>query len=84
MIVNPSIVMHEDFDGCGILLNPETKQAVTLNRTAVLIWKSLQAGKSATEIAALIAMEFDVTEEKAAADAAQFIEQLKTRGMIRD
>lgn len=84
MIMNPNVVMHEGFDGRGILLNPETKQAVTLNRTAVLIWKSLQAGKSVAEIAVLTAKEFDVSEEKAAADIAKFIEQLKTKGLIRD
>ena len=49
-----------------------------------LIWKSLQAGKIAAEIASLIVKEFKVTEEKAAADAAQFIEQLKARDLIRD
>lgn len=84
MLINQNVVLHEDFDGCGILLNPETKQVVTLNRTAILIWKSLQAGKSAAEIASLIVKEFKVTEEKATADAAQFIEQLKARDLIRD
>ena len=84
MIVNPNVVMHEGFDGRSILLNPETRQVVTLNGTALLIWKSLDAGKSVAEIATLLAKEFDVTEEKAAADTAQFIEQMKARDLIRD
>ena len=44
MKINTDIVFREEFDGTGILFNPDTGDTYGLNHTAAFIWKSLEAG----------------------------------------
>lgn len=55
---------------------------ITLNETAAFIWSHIEEVNSAEEMAAKLFDEFEVTEEKAKADAEAFIGKLKEAGFI--
>ena len=44
MILNPFATMAEQFDGTGLVFNPETNAAMSLNKTGVFLWKELEKG----------------------------------------
>ena len=59
-------VIFTDFDGDeGILVDLNTKRYYQLNETAMLVWKGLENGKSVSEIAADVTIEYEVTIENA-------------------
>ena len=41
MRVNPLIVFHREFDGSGILFNPDNGETFGLNPTAAFLWERL-------------------------------------------
>jgi Coenzyme PQQ synthesis protein D (PqqD) len=59
-------VIFTDFDGDeGILVDLNTKRYYQLNETAMLVWKGLEHGKSVSEIAADVTIEYEVTIDHA-------------------
>jgi len=59
-------VIFTDFDGDeGILVDLNTKRYYQLNETAMLVWKGLENGKSVSEIAAAVTIEYEVTIDHA-------------------
>ncbi|MBR3506624.1 MAG: PqqD family protein [Lentisphaeria bacterium] len=85
MKLNPFAVMAEQFDGTGLVFNPESNAAVALNRTGVYLWNRLKAGASEAEMAAGLIERYDgVTEEKAAADVKAFLEELRSRSLLSE
>ena len=55
-----------------------------LNPVASRIWELLRSPTTRDRIAERIAAEFEVTLETAAGDADEFLESLRTRGLIAD
>ncbi len=85
MKLNPFAVMAEQFDGTGLVFNPESNAAVSLNKTGVYLWNRLKAGASEAEMAAGLIERYDgVTEEKAAADVKAFLEELRSRSLLSE
>ena len=70
-VVLPTGLQVKDFGG-----------ALNLNDTAALIFKQLQAGKTAEEAAAALVDEYDVTPEKALADVQKTIDSLREAGVV--
>jgi hypothetical protein len=71
------------------LIVPVTGQVMDLESLYVLnevgsrIWELLRAPTTVDRIADVVAREFDVTAERAAADVAEFIDSLGARGLVR-
>lgn len=85
MKLNPFAVMAEQFDGTGLVFNPETNAAVALNKTGVYLWNRLKDGATEAEMTAGLLEKFDgVTEEKAASDVAAFLEELRNRSLLSE
>ena len=85
MKLNPFAVMAEQFDGTGLVFNPETNAAVALNKTGVYLWNRLKDGATEAEMTAGLLETYDgVTEEKAAADVAAFLEELRSRSLLSE
>ena len=85
MKLNPFAVMAEQFDGSGLVFDPETNSAVSLNKTGVFLWNLLKDGRSEQEMAAALLERYDgVTPEKAAADVRAFLDDLRARSLISD
>jgi len=55
-----------------------------LNPVASRIWELLRSPITPERIAGTIAGEFDVPDEIAATDVAEFVESLRSRGLIAD
>ncbi|MBR3687814.1 MAG: PqqD family protein [Lentisphaeria bacterium] len=85
MKLNPFAVMAEQFDGTGLVYNPESNGAVALNKTGVYLWSRLKDGATEAELIAGLLEKYDsVTEEKAAADVKAFLEELRSRSLLSE
>ena len=85
MKLNPFAVMAEQFDGTGLVFNPESNGAVALNKTGVYLWSRLKDGATEAELIAGLLEKYDgVTEEKAAADVKAFLEELRSRSLLSE
>jgi hypothetical protein len=85
MKLNPFAVMAEQFDGTGLVFNPETNVAVSLNKTGVYLWTRLKDGATEAEMAAGLQEKYSgVTESQAAADVAAFLEELRSRSLLSE
>ena len=85
MKLNPFAVMAEQFDGTGLVFNPESNAAVALNKTGVYLWNRLKEGASEAEmVSGLLEKYSGVTEEQAAADVAAFLEELRSRSLLSE
>lgn len=57
---------------------------ITLNGSAHIIWDALSAGTDMNGIVAALTDTYDVTAEKARADAESFVEKLRAVGIIEE
>ncbi len=57
---------------------------ITLNDTAVLLWKRLRDGAGQADLTAALRAEYDVPGEQAEADVAAFIAVLREHSLLRD
>lgn len=82
--LNPDLVFREDNDG-GLIFDPATGDVQVLNETAAFMCSLMDGTRSAEEIVAEVLEEFETDDPEAArADAAQFIEGLRSRSMALD
>lgn len=81
-IVNPNVVLREEFDDWAVLFDPDTANAVGVNPVGVAIWKRLDGKHSLDQIAAEIREIFTETPEKVGEDVSAFVQQLLDAGMI--
>ena len=85
MKLNPFAVMAEQFDGTGLVFSPESNRAVALNKTGVYLWNRLKDGASEAELVAGLTETYSgVTEERASADVAAFLEELRSRSLLSE
>ncbi len=54
----------------------------TFNRTGVVLWEALEADMTFDEAVERITTVFDVTREQATIDTGEFIEKLRTFGLV--
>ena len=81
-IVNPNVVLREEFDDWAVLFDPDTANAVGVNPVGVAIWKRLDGKHSLDQIAAEIRDVFSETPDKVNEDVSAFVQQLLDAGMI--
>ena len=85
MKLNPFAVMAEQFDGSGLVFNPESNGAIALNKTGVYLWNRLKDGATEAEmISGLLEKYSGVTEEQAASDVKSFLEKLRSRALLSE
>ena len=80
-IVNPNIVLREEFDDWAVLFDPDTANAVGVNPVGVAIWKRLDGKHTLDQIAREIRETFTDPTEKVEEDVAAFLQQLVDAGM---
>ena len=54
LIVNPSVVLREEFDDWAILFNPDSANAVGINPVGVAVWKLMDGHRGTEDIIAEI------------------------------
>lgn len=70
-------------DGTGVLLDLETKFYFTLNRTGVVVWRSLEAGpEDANTLSDTLCDEFDVDADTALDDVQNLLSDLVENSLL--
>lgn len=57
---------------------------ITLNETALFLWQALEQGADEKTLVAKLTEEFDVSPDEAAADIAEFLESLRSHGILEE
>lgn len=77
-------VVYTEFDGTeAVLVDLNSKRYYTLNETAMLVWRSLEQGRSKAEIVRELTEVYDVTVEHAAASVERLLAALATHKLLR-
>lgn len=85
MKLNPFAMMREEFDGTGIVFDPDRNKAISLNKTGVIVWNVLaKDGTEADAVRALRAEFPDVPETQAQQDVAKFLDALREKALLTD
>ena len=85
MKLNPFAVMAEQFDGTGLVFNPESNSAVSLNKTGVYLWNRLKEGSDEAGLISGLLETYDgVTKAKAASDVKTFLAGLRGRSLLSE
>lgn len=85
MKLNPFAIMAEQFDGTGLVFDPNTNAAMSINKTGVYLWSCVKEGTSESEmIAGLVERFSGVTKEQAAADVKAFLADLRARALLSE
>lgn len=79
--------IHRKITGLDVLISVGENIAdfngyIQLNSTAVLLWDALGVPRTAAELARLLADKYQISDEKAAADAADFLKLLQDHKMV--
>jgi len=76
-------VVATDFDGGeGILVDLNTKKYYQLNETAMIVWRGLEKGKTASEIAADITSNYEVALDKARGSVEQIVDNFQSYKLV--
>jgi hypothetical protein len=72
-------------DGTGVLLNVDTLFYYSLNRTAVLLWKEIEARNplAPDDLIPALCERFKVDQEAARREIANFVEKLEELKILR-
>ena len=85
MKLNPFAIMATQFDGTGLIFDPNTNAAMTINKTGVYLWTRLKDGATEAEMASELVKRFSgVTEEQAATDVNAFLQELRNRSLLSE
>lgn len=78
---NPDVAWRT-FDGQGVILDLDSGKVLGLNGVAARIWELLEQPTTLDAIAEEISSEFSVSLEEANSDSGEFIESLKSKGLL--
>ena len=83
MKLNPFAIMAEQFDGTGLIFDPNTNAAMSVNKTGLFLWNRVKDGATEEEMVSDLVKRYSgVTEEQAAADVKAFLEELRNRSLL--
>ena len=82
-VPNPGIVLSEEFDGWGVLLNPHTGAAMDLNPVGLVVWMLMDGQRDLEDVVAEVADRFQGVPDDALEDVAAFVSDLAERGFVR-
>ena len=81
-IVNPIVVLREEFDDWAILFNPDTAAAVGINPVGVEVWKQMDGKRNLEEILLEIKTRFEDVPDAAVEEIAAFVDKLAKDGCV--
>ena len=88
MKIKDDFVLRKIADTYAVLpLNTEILDfngMITLNESGALLWEKLSQGGTVQDLLKALLAEYDVTEQKAAADIEEFIGKLKSIDCLED
>lgn len=81
VIVNPLIVLREEFDDGALLFDPETGATYGINPIGVLVWKHLDGCRTVDELAGIVCASFDAVPAAAADHIRDFLKTAVALGL---
>lgn len=81
-ITIPETVLATELDAEGVLLNLETGEYFGLDEVGLEMWKALNANGDVDAARAVLAGQFDVTDEVLARDLGEFVGKLAERKLL--
>ena len=85
MKLNPFAIMAVQFDGTGLIFDPNTNAAMSINKTGVYLWNRIKDGATEAEMTSELVKRYSgVTEEQAAADVKAFLQELRNRSILSE
>jgi SynChlorMet cassette protein ScmD len=81
-IVNPVVVLREEFDDWAVLFNPDTADAMGTNPIGVAVWKRMDGKRSIEDIVSEIKDSFQDAPDASSKEIAVFINTLAEKGFV--
>lgn len=81
-IVNPNVVLREEFDDWAVLFNSDTAGAMGTNPVGVAVWKCMDGKKSLEDIVLEIKNNFQDTPEAVSKEIVVFVNALAENGFV--
>lgn len=86
MKIKPGFLLRE-VDGTAIVVavGPAAKTfngMITLNEVGAFLWKAMEQDTDETALTEELLKEYDVAEDRAAADVAAFVEKMRKAGVL--
>jgi SynChlorMet cassette protein ScmD len=81
-IINPIVVLREEFDDWAVLFNPDTADALGTNPVGVAVWKRMDGKRSIEDIVSEIKNSFEDTPDAALKEIAAFVNTLDEKGFV--
>jgi SynChlorMet cassette protein ScmD len=81
-IVNPVVVLREEFDDWAVLFNPDTADAMGTNPIGVAVWKRMDGKRSIEDIVSEIKNSFQDVPDASFKEIAVFINTLAEKGFV--
>ena len=81
-IVNPSVQLLLDSENKPILINTDTTISMTINESALLLWKLINNKRTMKDILTRFQEEFTNPSSQIIDDGKQFLDQLIQKGFI--
>lgn len=82
-LVRGKDVVHKEIESESVLLNLDSGNYYTLNKTGSFVWSLVDGKKNITDIVGQIVDRFDVDREEAGRDAETLIKDLIAEGLIQ-
>jgi SynChlorMet cassette protein ScmD len=80
-LVNPSVILREEFDDWAVLFDPDTAEGYALNPVGVLIWKQLDGSRNLDEVVAVVKETCEDVPAEVADHCREFIADLVKQGL---
>jgi len=81
-IVNPLVVLREEFDDWAVLFNPDTADAVGINPIGVVVWKKMDGKRALAELVAEVRAAFTEVPDTVSDEVSAFVDDLAERGFV--
>jgi hypothetical protein len=66
-----------------VLVNPDTGESLVLNHTGILVWQQIDGRRTIDDLAAAIAVYYDIPPDDITADVVALLDTLAAQGFIR-
>ncbi|MBN1439767.1 MAG: SynChlorMet cassette protein ScmD [Anaerolineales bacterium] len=81
-LINPVVVLREEFDDWAVLFNPDTAEAVGINPVGVAVWKLMDGRQTLEQIASQIQERFARVPGTVSEEIDEFVADLARRGFV--
>ncbi|MCM1567442.1 MAG: SynChlorMet cassette protein ScmD [Dehalobacter sp.] len=80
-IINPAVVLREEFDDWALLYDPRSGQVFGINPVGVFVWKLLDGKHSIEDIINELRKNCNDLPEQARGEVESFVQDLKKKGL---